>query len=296
MRFPPGLLLLLLPVTGPAWADIAPMPVAVVGDPAPRGKAVTPWRMAREEVQVELFEGFAVVDALFDLEATGPAPKLAVGFPGEGTRLEGGRNQVHRPLLGFRAWVEKAPQPVKAESIEHVTRMGPEGHTYTKRRKETWHTFQLKPARKGTKRRVRVRYAVLADPHRGDGWSSDEAFVDGSVHYVLATGAGWAGDIGEAAVFVVARPPVSLDAVRIRELREPEIDKRPGPDAAVTPRMPPGATRTMKALRVGRTSLEPETGDNLQIVFANPSPRRAVDGFPAERAKVEAAALAEAGR
>lgn len=289
-------LLTLVLMACPAWADIAPMPVAVAGDPAPRGKAVTPWRMAREEVQVELFDGFAVVDALFDLEAAAPAPALEVGFPGEGTRLEGGRNQVHRPLMGFRAWVEQAPQKVKARVVEHVTRMGPDGRTYTKRRNETWHVFQLEPARKGAKKRVRVRYAVLADPHRGNEWSSDEAFVDGSVHYVLATGAGWAGDIGEAEVFVVARPPMSLETVRVRELREPEIEKRSGPDVAAAPRTPPGVTRTSKAIRVGRTSLEPEQGDNLQIVFAYPTPRRVVDGFPEERAKVEAAALAEAER
>jgi hypothetical protein len=296
MRVPLTLVLPLLLLTAPAWADIAPMPVAVAGDPAPRGQAVTPWRMAREEVQVALFDGFAVVDALFDLEATAKAPALDVGFPGSGTRLGSGRNQVHRPLLGFRAWVEKAPQSVKAEAIEHVTRMGPEGRTYTKRRTETWHTFRLPPARKGTKRRIRIRYAVLADPHRGSAWSSDEAFVDGSVHYVLSTGAGWAGDIGEAAVFVVSRPPLSLDSVRVRELREPEIDKRATAEEAAAPRMPPGVTRTSKAIRVGRTSLEPEQGDNLEIVFAHATPRPSVDGFPEERAKVEAAAKAEAAR
>jgi hypothetical protein len=295
MRLSLAPLLLVLGVC-PAWADIAPMPVAVAGDPAPRGKPVTPWRMAREEVQVALFDGFAVVDALFELEATAAAHGLEVGFPGEGTRLEGGRNQVHRPLIGFRAWVEKAAQAVDPKVVEHVTRMGPEGRTYTKRRKETWHTFQLGPARKGTKRRVRVRYAVLVDPHRGNAWSSDEAFVDGSVHYVLATGAGWAGDIGEAAVFVVARPPVSLESVRVRELREPEIEKRPSADVSPAPRMPSGVTRTSKAIRLGRTSLEPDQGDNLQVVFAYPSPRRVVNGFPEERAKVEAAALAEAVR
>jgi hypothetical protein len=178
-------------------------------------------------------------------------------------------------------------------TTSHVTLKGPEGLQYARRREETWHTFPVPCAPGETE--VRVRYAVLSDPHRGGEWSSDERFVDASVHYVLATGAGWGGAIGEAVIRVRAVPPIQLSSIRGREERGPALAKRGSPRARAETVLPPGMARSGKELRLVRTGLEPEVGDNLQFVYGEPRPRRADDGFPAERAQREARALRALG-
>lgn len=279
----------------PAWADIAPMAHSAGGGPKPLEGAAANVEMAREDVEMQLHDGFAVVDARFWLRNPGASVNVPVGFPGEGVRVAGPGRAVHRPLLGFRAWVAGAEVKASPVTTSHVTLKGPEGHQYAKRREETWHTFDV-PCRPG-ETEVRVRYAVLSDPHRGEEWSSDERFVDASVHYVLATGAGWAGEIAEAMVRVRAVAPIPLSAVRGREERGARLAKRNSPKARVEPALPPGMVREGAALKLVRTHLEPDTGDNLEFIYPELRPRPSDDAFPAERKKREARALkALAGR
>ncbi|MBM4381215.1 MAG: hypothetical protein FJ086_18235 [Deltaproteobacteria bacterium] len=287
----PALLLLL---SAPAWADIAPFPFAAGAGPKPLEGAAVPLEMAREEVSLVLHDGFAVVEATFWLRNPGEGTSVPVGFPGAGVRVSGAGNAVHRPLLGFRAWVGGAEVTTAPEVTSHVTVNGPEGRQYARRREETWHHFDVPCAPGETE--VRVRYAVLSDPHRGDGWSSDERFVDASVRYVLATGAGWAGAISEAVIRVRAAPPIRLDRVRGRMEGAPPLPKRTSPRDAVSPALPLGMARAGKELRLVLSDLEPGPGDNLQFVYPEACPRPEDDRFPKERAKREARALRALGR
>jgi len=280
---------LLLLGAAPARADIAPFAFSAGAGPKLLKGDAAHVEMAREEVLLVLHDGFAVVEATFWLRNPGEPVTVPVGFPGAGVRVSGGGNAVHRPLLGFRAWVDKAEVKASAEITSHVTLKGPEGHQYAKRREETWHRFDV-PCGAG-ETVVRVRYAVLSDPHRGGEWSSDERFADGSVHYVLETGAGWAGNISEAVVRVRAAPPIKLDSVRGREEKAPPLPKRASARARIQTALPPGMARAGKELKLVRTQLEPGPGDNLQFLYAEPCPRRSDDGFPAEREKREARAL-----
>jgi hypothetical protein len=122
--------------------------------------------MAREEVTLVLHDGFAVVQASFWLSNPGERTTVPVGFPGAGVRVSGAGNGVHRPLLGFRAWVGGAEVASSPEVTSHVTLKGPQGRQYARRREETWHRFDVTCGPGETE--VRVRYAVLSDAHRGD--------------------------------------------------------------------------------------------------------------------------------
>lgn len=248
--------------------------------------------MAKEEVTVTLHDGFAVVDAVFEMSNQDAEKTLQVGFPGEGVIVRDGRGHAaHRALLGFGAWVNGAKVEVAPKVEEIVTTSGPPGREYSKRREETWHTFKVHfAAKKATA--VRVRYAVLADGYRGESFSSDELFADGTVSYVLATGARWGGRIGEAVIRVRAGKGVSLSSVRVRDNKMKPLEKREA-GAKVTAVLPAYGTRSAKEVTLLRRDFEPVTDDNLEVVYAWKTPRRA--GDPAVEAELTRAAEAAVG-
>lgn len=276
MRSPLAAALLLTAST--AFADIAPMPWAGAGQPQlmPDQDAAG-IRMAREEIVIELYDGFAVVDGIFEMVNDGDKVKaLSVGFPGEGVKVRG--NLAHKPLIGFREWQDgKLNSIVGVKDVERSVKSGPPGREYSKHWNERWHVFSASFAPKKTTK-LRVRYAVIAEPFKGDGWSSNEWFQDGTVSYVLATGARWSGAIGQIIVRVRARDGLALSSVRIRDGQMAPLAKREA-DAGVAPSLPPYARLTSDEVVIDRRDVEPTDDDNLEVVFplksARPDPRLA---------------------
>lgn len=284
-------------LAGSAFADIAPEPFAAAGEPRPLSVDGGTVEMTKEEVVITLHDGFAVVDATFVMTNKGDADAaINVGFPGEGVVVRGGRGHLaHRPLLGFRAWVDGKNANVEAKKEEIVTKSGPPGREYSKRREETWHVFAaLFPKQKATT--VRVRYAVLADGYRGDSWRSDEVFQDGAVSYVLATGARWSGKIGEAVVRVKAGKGTALDSVRVRDNKMPPFEKRMKPADKPARVLPAYGKANKSEVVLTRSELEPTVEDNVEIVFRWKTPRRDWRTDPAGAAKVTELATREAQR
>jgi hypothetical protein len=81
--------LLLLAFPAPAFADIAPEPLAGLSEPRPLDtKAAQGISMKHEEVIIELHDAFALVDATFIMSNPGQAKELQVGFPGRGVPLD----------------------------------------------------------------------------------------------------------------------------------------------------------------------------------------------------------------
>lgn len=268
------------------FADIAPMPYSAASELRPiPGADASNLRMAKERVVITLEDGFAVVDATFEMANDGTAKSVKVGFPGEGVYVRGSR--AHRALIGFQAFVNGAAVKSTADKQTVTTKKGPPGHEYSKHRDETWHVFDAKFAAKKTTT-IRVRYAVLADVFKGDSWGSGDVFADGEVVYVLATGARWSGSIGEAVVVVRSPSPGS---VRIRDGKMPPLEKREG-DAGVKQVLPSYASIVGGELVITRRSLEPTEDDNLEIVFPLRTPRPDSTVAPELWTDVEARALA----
>lgn len=257
-----------------AFADVAPEPFSAAGEPkAMDGGAAAKIAMAREEVIITLHDGFAIVDATFEMKNAGAKATINVGFPGEGVIVGGARGYAaHRPLLGFTAWIDSKRVESSAKREEIVMKGGPRGREYTKRRDETWHVFPATfAAKKPTT--IRVRYAVLADGYRGESYQWGEESVDATVSYILATGARWSGKIGEAVIRVRTADGVDLGSVRVRDNKQPLIAKRAKTTDEVKKALPSYGKQDQKEIVLVRKQLEPTTDDNLEIVYAA-TPRR----------------------
>ena len=281
----------LLLVSASASADIAPMPFSQADSARPMQDAKTV-SMAKEEVVVTLHDGFAVVDATFQMANAGAATTIDVGFPGSGVMVEGGMFRTHRPLLGFTAKVSGKTVESKTKTQEFVTRMGPPGRQYEKRRSETWHTFPV-TFPKGQTITVRVTYAVLADAYRGESWGTNQLYADGSVAYVLSTGAGWAGNIGEAVIRVRTTSDLSLQFVAVRDYRMPVIPT--GLKGGAVPSIPSYARRDKSEIVLTRKAFEPAPNDNIEVVYAW-TPRLDWERDSAARSKMQDAAAKAAAK
>jgi hypothetical protein len=178
-------LLGLLPV---AHADAAPL-TAVGVDLTPLPGAVPPVRMRREEVDIHVFRGFAVVEAVFELENEGDATELDVGFPC--LQASSTWTPPTGALSGFHVEVDGRPAPSDVRRLENKAF-------------PFWMAWRQRfPARATA--RVAVRYWTALADYRG---VSRAPFF-----YVLRTGRFWKGAIGEAVVRVHAAG-VPLSAIR----------------------------------------------------------------------------------
>jgi hypothetical protein len=224
--------------------------------------------MRSEEVTVELHDGFAIVDATFVMANPKAARSLEVGFPGAGVKVESGF-YVHRPLVGFQAWVDGQPVAAKRKEVSRTYKIGPPGYERTRVHTESWHVFQAAfAAKKDTL--LRVRYGVLADLYTGSSYSSAEAFPDATVWYILATGRLWEGPIGEAVVKIVPKGGVKPETLRVRDgsMEPPDRHAEPPP-----PLMPAYGQREGDGVTLRRAKLEPTQADNVQIIY-RPDPAR----------------------
>jgi hypothetical protein len=266
MRSSPAqaLLFLLLVLSSPSRADVAPDPLAGISEPRPMdARAARGIAMKHEEVIIELHDAYAVIDATFTMANPGKARELQVGFPGNGVPLERGF-AVHEPLVGFSAWVGDKAVSSEDKELVHTVEWGPPGSGYKRSRRETWHVFTVPFSRGDTK--LRVRYGVVTKPYTGGGWSSDEKLDDREAWYILATGGRWAGPIGEAVVRIKARGGVKPQSLRVRDGHMKEsIAKSQG--GTVTPVQPAYATRDAEGMTLRREKLDATLADNLQIVY-----------------------------
>jgi hypothetical protein len=254
-------------VSSVAAADIAPDPLAGGSDIAAidetKAEGVA---MKSEDVIVELYDSFAVIDANFVMNnTTAEARTLEVGFPGLGV-MAGKRYSAHRALIGFQAWVAGKRATAEAREKTHTSKGGPPGHEYTKTRRETWHLFSATlPANATTT--IRVRYGVLADAFLGDSYGSADRFPDSTVFYILSTGSRWKDNIGQAVVTVRAKGKVPIDSVRVRDDRMPPARSGRAEAEPISPLLPDYAKKGASEIVLTRKDFEPSPHDDLQIVF-----------------------------
>lgn len=210
--------LLLLPVflvlPDMALPDIAPNPRHRSGlAVGPRG--ATEVAMRAEVVELTLHEGHAEVRAVFDLENTSDAAQeLEVGFPSEAFPIEApvdaglveGGSPFSRSgtIYAFAAEVDGAP--VRSEHKEVDAADARRVHRH-------WVCWPMTFAGK-QQRRVEVRYQVeTRDPNYVRPFSPLEPR---ELIYVLKTGAGWKGVIGDARI--VLRCAADMDFARVERV------------------------------------------------------------------------------
>jgi hypothetical protein len=221
-----------------ARADILPLPVSAINGPQLL-KENDSIAMAREDVRVELYDCYAIVDASFDMHSSANKTiEMDIGFPGEGTRIGGGFG-VHAPLIRFSAWVDGKPANTQAKSPNAD-------------QSETWHVFPARFLANGTTK-IRVRYGVVADPPL-------TSQGENTVFYILSTGAKWKGAIGEARISIIARNGVDAASLRMPAMRT-QID------LYTSTKLPHYATRVATGIEILRKALKPTERDDLAIFY-----------------------------
>lgn len=267
-----ALVLIALLLTLRVWADVAPEPLATAPNPAVMNEAAARGiSMKREEVTLELHDAYALVDATFVMSNPGLAQRLQVGFPGAGIPVGGVPGAEHRPLVGFSAWVSGKRVATAARDTPATSTKGLPGHEVQVTHPATWHVFDADFPAKGEVE-IRVHYGVVAGPYFGSSSGAGEKVAESSVHYILSTGARWAGPIGEVVVHVRARDGVDPKTIRVRDL-----SMKPLPhareDARAELALPAYGRREPDGVTLRRAQLKPTGTDNLEIVFV-PDPAR----------------------
>ncbi len=251
-------------------ADVAPDPLAAMGNVRVMKEKAPNTSMLREEVRVELFPSVAVVDATFVMAHDGPDQTLEVGFPGQGVVMQE-RWAVHTPLHAFKAWVNDAPVASLGVETEVKFKAGPKGE---QTRRETWHVFVV-PLVKGKQTTLRVRYGVVAQWHYGQSYSGGTVERD-VVWYILHTGAAWKGPIGAGRIVVEAAEgvdPLSIETVN---------HAQPGPASKEKfqyYKLPAGAVRTAKGFEFTFKDLTPTQEHNLEIAYRADPKKRAITKY-----------------
>lgn len=172
----------------PVYADLAPLQ-AIGVDLAPVVERVPQVAMRREEVDITIGPGVAVVQATFWLENEGPALVMDVGFPAFGPVFWDAK--AGAALMDFQIRVDGAEVAHSEARLDNRTF-------------PMWRSWrQHFPARRTT--RVEVHYWVPLCGYRG---LSRLPFT-----YVLRTGRFWKGVIGEAIVRVRAMD-IPFEAIR----------------------------------------------------------------------------------
>ena len=180
---------------GTTLPDVAPNPVPRAGETIAPRKA-TAVEMSAETVRIWLQEDTARIEASFVLRNTGAEKEdLEVGFPTAAqprnfrwNSKEGMQVTEWGPssIMNFTATVD-------AQAVKPAPKTSPEKNAY-----QGWMCW-LMSFDGNQKRDVKVSYTVNT---RDDNYSEPSCLLNRQVTYILKTGAGWKGNIGEATIIL----------------------------------------------------------------------------------------------
>jgi hypothetical protein len=178
-----------------ALPDVAPNPVPRAGETlAPR--KTTAVEMSAETVRIALQEDTARVEASFTLLNTSPErEELEVGFP---TAAQP-KNYTWSSKEGMNV-TEWGPMSIKdfTAKVDGVEVKAVPKPATGKSAYNGWICWPI-AFDANQKRTVEVRYSVNT---RDDNYSEPSALLNRQVTYILKTGAGWKGNIGEAVIIL----------------------------------------------------------------------------------------------
>jgi hypothetical protein len=180
---------------GSMLPDVAPNPVPRVGETiAPRKSTAV--EMSAETVRIWLQEDTARVEASFVLRNTGAEKEvLEVGFPTAAqpknyrwNSREGMQVTEWGPssIMNFTATVD-------GQAVKPAPKTGTDKNAY-----QGWMCWAMS-FDGNQKRDVKVAYTVNS---RDDNYSEPSCLLNRQVTYILKTGAGWKGNIGEATIIL----------------------------------------------------------------------------------------------
>lgn len=180
---------------GSTLPDVAPNPVARAGETiAPRKPTAV--EMSAETVRIALQEDTAKIEASFVLKNTGSdKEELEVGFPTAAqpknyrwNSKEGMQVTEWGPSTIFNFTATVDGQPVKPAPKTSTDKNAYQG----------WMCWVM-TFDGAQKRDVKVSYSVNT---RDDNYSEPSCLLNRQVTYILKTGAGWKGNIGEATILL----------------------------------------------------------------------------------------------
>jgi hypothetical protein len=175
--------------------DVAPNPVPRAGETiAPRRPTAV--EMSSETVRIWLQEDTAKIEASFVLLNTGNVKEdLEVGFP---TAAQP-RNYTWNSKEGMKVteWGPSTIENFQATVDGQAVKPAPKSST-DKNAHQGWMCW-LMSFDGGQKRDVKVSYTVHT---RDDAYSEPSCLLNRQVTYILKTGAGWKGNIGEATIIL----------------------------------------------------------------------------------------------
>jgi hypothetical protein len=204
------------------------------GAPYPKPTPNRDIRMVSETVGVRFLNDTARVSCVFTFRNEGPAQRVVIGFPDEAF----GDVPERGLIQWFRSWVGDQEVAVQRVAVKRVVDY--EG-TFV------WWLKEVSFA-SGQTVRIRNEYEIrYSENVEGTRWFT----------YILATGAGWKGSIGEATVTVdLGRiPPGALFGLGIPQ-------QRPGLTIS------PGAKVVAGQLRWQFTNFEPTERNNIRVAWA----------------------------
>lgn len=181
-------------VAGSTLPDVAPNPVPRAGETlAPR--ATTAVEMSAETVRISLKEDTARVEASFTLLNTSSAKEdLEVGFP---TAAQPKNFRYGKEGMIVTEWGPSTIQDFTAK-VDGVEVKATPAKALEKNAHSGWLCWPMS-FDANQKRSVEVRYTVNT---RDDVYTPPSPLLNRQVTYILKTGAGWKGNIGEAVVIL----------------------------------------------------------------------------------------------
>jgi uncharacterized protein DUF4424 len=188
-------LVLALIAVGTALPDVAPNPVPRAGETiAPRKPTAV--EMSAETVRIRLGEESAKIEASFVLRNTGADKEdLEVGFPTAAQPKNYSWNS--REGMKVTEWgplkIQNFTATVDGQDVKPVPKTSTEKNSY-----QGWVCWAMS-FDGNQKRDVKVSYTVNT---RDDNYSEPSCLLNRQVTYILKTGAGWKGNIGEATIIL----------------------------------------------------------------------------------------------
>jgi hypothetical protein len=216
------------------WAAANDSSFGAAGAPYPRPTPNRDIRMVAEIVRVRFLTDTARVSCLFTFRNEGNAQRVVIGFPDENF----GDVPEQGLIRWFRSWVDDREVAVRRAVVKRVVDY------------EGTYVWWLKDVAFAAGQTVRIRneYEIrYSENVEGTRWFT----------YILSTGAGWKGTVGEAAVTIdLGRvPPATVFGLGLPQLR---------PGLAVSP----GAQLRGRTLRWHFSNFEPTKQHDIRVAWA----------------------------